>query len=318
MSQARLISFVIPCYRSQNTIAEVIEEIEQSMAKLGQGFEIILVNDCSPDDVWSVIEAAASSKPHVTGINLVRNFGQHAALMAGYAQAKGGVIIIGDDDGQTPFDESYKLLQAINDGADVAMGAYQEGKKHNIFRNWGSDVNDAMTRYLLGKPKGLRMNSFGAMRRVIVDEILRYKHAFPFMGGLLLRATNRIVNVPVHHRERADGSSGYTFFKLLGLWMNGFTAFSVKPLRVASWIGCLVAFSGFAFGIYVLINKLTNPLAPIGWTSIMSVMLFLGGIIMLMLGLIGEYIGRIYICLNNAPQYIVREIASSQRAHEQG
>lgn len=305
------ISFVIPCYRSEQTIEAVVEEIHAAMEPAHNEHEIILVNDSSPDDVWQVIERMASEQPNLLGINLLRNFGQHAALMAGFAHVTGDIVVCGDDDGQTPYDEVFKLINVLDENYDCVSARYDGGKKHNLFRNFGSNVNDLMSRILLGKPKGLRINSFFVTKRIVIDEILRYKHSFPFLGGLLLRTTRRIINVPVTHRERQDGTSGYTLFKLLGLWMNGFTAFSVKPLRLASILGVIVALVGFGFGTWVLINKITNPLAPVGWTSIMSALLFLGGVIMLILGLIGEYIGRIYICMNDAPQYIVKDVVSS-------
>lgn len=302
------ISFVIPCYRSENTIGEVVDGINDVMALRPQvDYEVVMVSDHSPDNVYSVISELCRKDPkHLHGIELARNFGQHAALMAGYSHVSGDYVVSLDDDGQTPVSEVWALIDKIHDGRfDVVYASYAE-KKHSFFRNMGSRLNDLMACWLLNKPRRLKITSYFVARRFVVNEILRYKHAFPYVIGLVLRVTKNIANVQVEHRERLEGVSGYTFLKLVALWMNGFTAFSVKPLRIASFVGILCALGGFGFGIWTIINKLVlNPDAPLGYSSLMSAILFVGGILMLLLGLIGEYIGRIYICLNNSPQYVI-------------
>ncbi len=174
-----------------------------------------------------------------------------------------------------------------------------------------------MTETMLDKPRDLYLSSYFAARRLIIDEVLRYKNAYPYMMGLVLRSTRRICNVEVNHESRKEGSSGYTVKKLFGLWMNGFTAFSVKPLRVATYTGVGTAMIGIIVLIYVIIKKLSNdPNTPLGWASTISAILFIGGMILLVFGIIGEYIGRIYICLNNAPQYVVREVVKARRREQ--
>ena len=212
-----------------------------------------------------------------------------------------------DDDGQTPADEVGKLLEKIEAGDDVVYASYAH-KKHSLFRNFGSFVNEKMAQFLLGKPKELYVSSYFAARRFVVNEMLKYENAYPYVIGLVLRTTKKISNVPVNHREREIGQSGYTLGKLLGLWFNGFTAFSTKPLRIATISGCIFAVMGFLYGIYTIIKKFVNPLVPVGFSSMMSALMFIGGVMMLMLGLIGEYIGRMYICMNNAPQFVVRDL----------
>ena len=308
---AELVSFVIPCYRSAQTIEKVVEEITLSMGALPQyEYEIILVNDCSPDNTFDVIRTIAKKDSHVLGISLSRNFGQHAALMAGFSRVNGEVIVCLDDDGQTPADEVGKLLAEIEKGTDVVYARY-EHKKHSIFRNFGSKVNDLMTRFMLGKPKELYISSYFAARRFVIEEVKRYENAYPYVIGLVLRSTKSITNVTVTHREREIGSSGYTFSKLLSLWINGFTSFSVKPLRIATFFGGVCAFLGFAYGVYTVIKKFINPAVPLGFSSMMSALMFIGGLILLMLGMIGEYIGRIYVCMNNSPQFVVKEVVKS-------
>lgn len=316
----KLISYVIPCYRSQATLPGVVEEIQQTMKKLEQyEYEIVLVNDCSPDGTFDTIRKLCEENDNITGINLAKNFGQHSALMAGFHYAKGEIVICLDDDGQTPADEADKLISGIEQGADVVYAKYIH-KHHSGFRNWGSHVNELMTRVMLGKPKDLYLSSYFAARRFVIEEIIRYEYAYPYVIGLVLRSTKNIVNVEVEHRDRQAGASGYTLGKLLGLWFNGFTAFSVKPLRIATVTGAGCALVGFAYGIYTIIKKIfINPPGLVtGFSALMSVMVFMGGMLMLMMGLIGEYMGRMYISMNNSPQYVIREIAGKGLEEEKG
>lgn len=301
------VSFVIPCYRSEKTLGGVVSEIKETMEKLNQyTYEIILVNDSSPDNTWKTIEKLSEENDNITGINLSKNFGQHAALMAGMRETTGDYVVCLDDDGQTPANEVDKLFTALEEGYDAVYAKYGN-KKHSLFRNFGSRVNDMMTRIMLGKPKELFVSSYFGVKRFVVEDMVRYQNSYPYVIGLVLRATKNIANVEVTHREREEGRSGYTLKKLLGLWFNGFTAFSVTPLRIATVIGIFCAFVGFAYGIYVFVRRLIDPNVVMGFSSLMCVILFVGGMLMIMLGLVGEYIGRIYISLNNSPQYVIRE-----------
>ena len=304
------ISFVIPCYRSEKMIGKVIEEIKTTMEGMLQyTYEVVLINDCSPDNTFEAIKELAAQYSFVKGINLARNFGQHAALMAGFRHISGDVVVCLDDDGQTPADEVGKLLTKIEEGEDVVYAKY-EHKQHSAFRNLGSKVNEIMTRFMLGKPKELYISSYFAARRFVIDDVIRYENSYPYVIGLVLRATKRISNVTVNHREREEGTSGYTLKKLLGLWFNGFTAFSVKPLRIATVMGGVSALGGFAYGLYTVLKKLIIPDVPVGFSALMSAIVIFGGMIMLMLGLIGEYIGSIYNSLNSAPQYVIRDVVN--------
>ncbi len=307
------LSFVIPCYGSEATVGVVTSEIIETLRQRPEyDYEIILVNDCSPDHVWERIKTLAQDNPHIIGISLARNFGQHSALMAGYRACTGDLIISLDDDGQTPARELFTLVDKMAEGWDVVYASY-EHKMHSAFRNFGTWMNERMTESLLGKPKGLKVTSYFVMERFITEEITRYQNPYPYIEGLIFRATMRITNVPVTHHERMSGESGYTLTKLLSLWFNGFTAFSVKPLRIATICGTACAFLGFCYGLYVVIRKLVDSTIEMGWSSIIASIFFIGGLILVMLGLIGEYIGRIYISINNAPQYTVREIVQCPR-----
>lgn len=309
-----LVSFVIPCYRSEATLPGVIREIQDTMGKMTDySFEIVLVNDCSPDGTFSVIRQLCQENDNIVGIDLARNFGQHSALMAGFHYVKGDVIVCLDDDGQTPADEVDRLLAGITGGADVVYARY--GKKHHSgFRNWGSHVNELMTRVMLGKPKDLYLSSYFAAKKFVVEEMLRYEYAYPYVIGLVLRTTKNIINVDVEHRDRQAGVSGYTIGKLFNLWFNGFTAFSVKPLRIATVTGAGCALVGFAYGIYTIIKKIfiNPPDLVTGFSALMSVLVFMGGMMMLMLGLVGEYMGRMYISMNNSPQFVIRECVGGE------
>ena len=308
------VSFVIPCYRSENTLPRVVTEIEEKMNQLTQyEYNIFLVNDCSPDNTFGVIRKLCEEKKWVCGISLAKNFGQHSALMAGLRHADGDYVVCLDDDGQTPADEVDKLLSKLEEGYDAVYAKY-EHKQHSTFRNLGSKVNELMTRVMLGKPKDLSVSSYFAVRRFVVEDMIRYENSYPYVIGLVLRATKSITNVVVQHREREEGASGYTLKKLLGLWFNGFTAFSVKPLRIATAIGVCCAGGGFLYGVYTIIKRLVNPDVPIGFSALMTAIVIFCGMIMFMLGLIGEYIGRIYISLNNSPQYVIREIINVEKS----
>ena len=303
-----LVSFVIPCYHSEQTLGAVVAEIDGTMKTMpGYTWEIICVNDGTPNACWKKIQELCAEKPDSRhGICLARNFGQHAALMAGLHAAKGDRIVCLDDDGQTPANEVGRLLGAIDRGADVVYAKY-EHKQHSGFRNLGSRVNEAMLHQMLGKPKDLYVSSYFAMRRYVLKEVLRYENSYPYLIGLVLRTTTNVVNVPVDHRKRTVGTSGYTLGKLFGLWMNGFTAFSIKPLRIATVVGSASAVIGFLYGIYTIIKRLVNPNVPVGFSALMSAIVFFGGMTILMVGLAGEYIGRTYISVNSAPKYVVRE-----------
>ena len=307
------VSFVIPCYRSSKTIGGVVNEIESTMAQLAYEYEIILVNDSSPDDTFAVISALAEADGHITAVDLAKNFGQHAALMCGIRHSSGDVLVCLDDDGQTPADEVGKLLEKIEAGYDVVYASYDH-KQHSGCRNFGSRVNAWMTEVMLGKPKELSLTSYFAAKRFIADEMLRYENCFPYVMGLVLRSTKNICNVPVNHRSREQGQSGYTLGKLLSLWMNGFTSFSIKPLRIATYFGALTAVAGFIYALIIVIRHSAVGMAPLGWSSTTALLLILGGVILLVLGLIGEYIGRIFMCVNSSPQYVERSVVKRDEA----
>lgn len=304
----RLISFVIPCYRSENTIEKVIQEIIKTVSYRPEyDYEVIAVNDCSPDNVYGVLKCIAKDNNKIKVINLARNMGKHSAIMAGYSVAQGEYIVNLDDDYQSPTYELWKLITPIeNDECDVTTAEYYK-KKELLFKRLGSNINLWMTEVLLDKPKNLRMENFSVIKRYVCNEILNYKNPYPYLEGLIFRVTKNVKSIPMNQRDRADGnSSGFTLKKSMSLLINGLTAFSVKPLRIASVCGFGLAAIGFIYGLYTIIHKIVTPNLAIGYSSIMSALLFSFGLIMIILGLIGEYLGRIYICINESPQYVIR------------
>lgn len=301
------LSFVIPCYRSENTIKLVVDEIIQ-MVNMSEkyDYEIVLVNDNSPDNVWEKIKELSKENEKIKGVSLARNFGQHAALLAGYAACTGDYVVSLDDDGQTPLDALYQLMDKIEEGYDAVYAYYNETKQ-TAFRRFGTWMATKMGETMLGQPKDMKGSSFYVARKFVIDEMRNYKNAYPYLWGLVLRVTRNVTCVPTEHRERLQGTSGYSFRKLLALWINGFTAFSVKPLEWGTYVGVFFAFAGFLYAFINIVRKLAGADILVGWSSMISIMLILGGIVLIMLGLIGEYVGRIYISINNAPQYVVRE-----------
>lgn len=308
MEENKKISFLIPCYGSEKTVGIVIKEIDETVSKNDKyDYEIIAINDHSPDNVWNVLKEIAQTNKKVKLINLAKNMNRPGALMAGMSKVTGDYIVLMDDDGQCPMENLWELIKPLEEGHDVAIAKYPSYKQ-SLFKSFGTIVNRKMTEIIMDKPKGMAFTNFSAMKRYIVEEITKYKNPYPYLTGLLLRTTSDIVNVQMEERERITGSTNFTFKKMLNLWINGFTAFSIKPLRISTIIGFITAAIGFIYGIYVIIHKLfIHTSIAQGYSSTMAVILFIGGIIMMMLGMIGEYIGRIYISINNSPQYVIKE-----------
>lgn len=301
------LAFVIPCYCSSLTIKEVINGLEKTV-RSSDDYEIICVNDSSRDNTLEVLRSIVESDDKVRAIDLASNSGQHCATIAGYRHVSDDVevVVTLDDDGQSPPEEFYKLVDALDETHDVVFAAYGR-KKQSAFRNMGSRVAGWMLHEFVGAPRGVQQSSYFAAKRFVIEEVVRYESPYPFLQGLIDRATDGIGDCRIGHRERVSGQSGYTLRKLFSLWLNGFTSFSIKPLRVASFTGIFLAIIGFIFGVFIIIRKLLDSGIPAGYTSTMAVLLFIGGVILMALGMLGEYVGRVFISLNNAPQYVVRQ-----------
>lgn len=309
-----LLSFVIPCYRSEHTIEKVIKEIIDVVGQReGYDYEIIAVNDASPDRVYTILHRLASDNHKIKIINLAKNMGKHAAVLAGYSVVRGRFIVNLDDDHQCPVYELWKLADPVmHDECDIATAQYYS-KKELLWKRMGSRVNMIVSEIMLKKPKGLRFENFSVIKRFVCDQAVLYKNPYPFLEGLFLQVTDRVMTVAMENRNRADdNTTGFTFWKSFSLFVNGMTSFSVKPLRMATMIGSLFSVGGFLYGSYIVIRRLIDSEVTVGYSSVMAVLLFSSGLIMLMLGLIGEYVGRIFICINNAPQYVIRNTVNIQ------
>ena len=300
------LSFVIPVYNGSRTISPLVERIQTVFA--ARTFEIVLVNDGSEDESETVCAKLAEKFPQIlTFVQLSRNFGEHNALLAGLSQSRGRYVAVLDDDGQNPPEEIVPMLEELKRGDyDVVYGHYID-KQHSWFRNAGSRFNDRVATWILGKPKDLYLSSFKVMNRFLVDEIIKYRGPYPYSDGLIYRATRRIGQIAVEHRSSAGGPSRYTFRKLVRLWMNMFLNFSIAPLRLSVYVGLLTSCLSVVALIFILIDKIwITPGVTIGITTVLGSIIFFAGIQLMMLGLVGEYLGRLYLDHTGTPQYIVR------------
>lgn len=304
------ISLVIPVYNSEKSLPILVEELEKELNIYN--YEIIFVNDGSKDDSLSVLKGIVKSNPQITAINLAKNVGQHNAIMAGLRFAKGDIVVMMDDDLQHVPSEIHKLINKIkSDNLDVVYGNYIN-KKHNCIRNFFSKFNDLIATVMIQKPKNLYFCSFKAVRLFVVKEIIQYSGAYPYVDGLIFRVTNNIDSIPVEHRARPIGKSNYSFLKLLRLWFNMFTSFSILPLRVVALLGSFMALTAFIFAIYIFIERDSFTLIQQGWASIIITIMLFSGAQLASIGLLGEYLGRTYLTISQTPQYVVREIICSE------
>lgn len=304
-------SIVIPCYKSSHTIRQVVAETSAKMNELGRTpFEFVLVDDCSPDDGATVRELhkICEDFDNITVIELAINSGQHNAMMAGLNYASGDAIISMDDDMQTHPSQLPVLFKEFDKGYDVVYGYYKD-KKHSGFRNFGSWVNYTTVRILIGKPKDMKTSSFWIIKKFVRDSIINYRTKYTYLQGLFLRTTRNISSVPVEHFDRAYGQSGYTFSKLIGLWSN-IMGFSIVPLRIATRLGIIISFLALVAALAVIVHKMTHLSTQVGWASTMVTITFFSGLIMMFLGLIGEYVGRMFLAAGHDPQFVVREVRS--------
>lgn len=304
------ISLVISCYNSDQHITELVKTACSVINDNGKyDYEIILVNDGSKDNTWNAIKELAVANKKILALNLSKNFGQHNALMAAYRCVSGDIIVAMDDDGEHDPTDMFTLIdKMLISNYDFVCASYSVPKKNSRFRNWGTKINNLMMQVLIEKPKDFHFSSYYATRRFVIDQIVECTNPYPYIAGLILQSTRNLGMVELSKHERKYGNSGYTLKKLLKLWLNGFTAFSIKPLRLATILGMIVALCGFIYGTSIVVNKLIHSDAVLlGYSSIMAIILLIGGIVMILLGMIGEYIGRIYMNINNVPQYVVKE-----------
>jgi polyisoprenyl-phosphate glycosyltransferase len=306
------VSILIPVYKNDGGLDELVRRISESMANsaYANSFELILVDDCSPDNSWEVIQRLAKTHAFVQGATLSRNFGQHNAIMAGLNLVYGKYIILMDDDLQHPPEAIPSMLDKLAAGADVCYTNYAN-RQHAAWKIAGSKFNDMMASWLLSKPKGLYLSSFKALKRGVVDQIRNHEGPFAYLDGLILDITRRIATVEIQHGTRAFGEGNYSFKKSISLWLRMVTGTSIVPLRMVTLMGALIALLGFFGAVFIVISNFLYPAESKGWASIIVTILLVSGFQTLFIGVLGEYLGRIHLRLNNKPQYLFRYTTKS-------
>lgn len=300
------ISICIPCYKSQDTIGKLTEGIILEFSKKPEfDFEIILVNDCSPDNTFNVISDLAKNNKHIKAYDLSKNFGESGALLAAYSRSSGDYVIRMDDDGEHNPEYIFKLVEKLEEGYDYVCAEFIN-YHHTLYKRLGSKFNYWFLCKMMDIPKGSIMSSYNICRRYVIDEILKYNNPKPYIDGMVWAVTTKTASIPVEHGYRYAGESGYNFSKSLQLWFNGVLSFSIKPLRIATLFGFIFSIFGFIGIILVVADKLLHPDIAMGWASLLVVILFINGFIMILLGLIGEYVGRGYLITSHMPQYIIK------------
>ncbi len=302
----RILSIVVPVYRSAPILPKLIEEVFAEMRKEGleNDFELLLVNDASPDNSWQVICTLATTHKFIRGISLRRNFGQHNAIMAGLNHVCGEFVVLMDDDLQHPPHAIGSMLAALRDGSDVCYTNYMN-RRHASWKMLGSRFNNWVATHLLGKPSGLYLSSFKAIRGEIVREIIKYDGPYAYVDGLILDVTRSIATIDIEHQHRLTGEGNYNLRRSVSLWLKMATSFSVMPLRLATYAGFFISAVSLLMIIIVVIEKWLHPELAAGWASLIATILFIGGIQTLCIGMIGEYLGRTYLKLNHKPQFVV-------------
>jgi undecaprenyl-phosphate 4-deoxy-4-formamido-L-arabinose transferase len=311
MTPAPSVTVVVPVYNSEKTIAELVARMDRQLA--GCDHDFVLVNDGSYDRSYTICRALAESDPRVKFLSLFRNFGQLNAILAGLRIADGEIIVVLDDDLQNPPEEVHKLLAAIGEGYDFVFGIPAGPVEQTLARRVGSYLNHRMSELVFGKPRDLYVSSYYAITRALAREVIRYDGPYPYISGFIFRTTSHGCNVPVAHHARESGRSGYTARKLVGLWLRGFINFSVVPLRLAILVGLVAVTVGGGLCVLIVVHRLLAwDTIREDWTSITATVVFCCGVQLVFLGMLGEYVGRIYLLLNKKPQYTVREAFNCQ------
>ena len=305
------ISVVVPVYNASLNLKKLVEDLFDVLKNNYDSYELILVNDKSLDDSWNIITNLCKSYSWIKGIGLRKNVGQHNAILAGLKYAEGKVIVTMDDDGQNSPKYIVDLYAEINKGSDVCYANYLI-KKHHFLRIFASKINNFFVTLLFNKPLSLYLTSFRCITHNVKEEIIKNKAPSIYLDGLILSITRNISKISVIHNDRKFGKSNYTFLKLLNLWMQMLTGFSVVPLRFASILGFFFSISGFIMALWLVLFKSITGETPVGWTSLLVVILFLGGIQLVALGVIGEFLGRIYLAANNYPQFSIKKTINTK------
>jgi len=284
-------SVVIPVYNSEPIVGETVKRVVEVFDGAGLRYEIVLVNDGSPDRSWAVISELARTTPHVVALNLLKNYGQHHANLAGFMESTGDFVITMDDDLQNPPDQALLLIDAALEGHDVVFGQFERKQAHG-FRRLGSKVISMINRRVFGQPDDLAVSNYRILRRDVVDRICASRTAHPYVTGQALLFSNNPGNVTVRHEPRSIGSSGYTLVRILRLVLTILFSYSSYPLRAAAVAGFGVAALSFLLGAFYLIHGMVHDTAVPGWTTLVVLVSVLNGFVIAMLSMLGEYVVR--------------------------
>ncbi len=305
------ISIVVPVYRSRATLPDLARQVEETLARSGLEFELILVNDCSPDDSWRVIESLAGRHPFITGLDLRKNVGQDNAIMAGLGQARGRAVVIMDDDLQHSPSDIPALCAKLGEGYDVCYADFEHfgRKRQAAWKNAGSWLNGKLAQWVLGKPGHIYLSPFKALSAGLVAEMLRYRGPFPYIDGILWKITSRCTQIPIRHHPRAEGAGSYNLVRSIRVSAKLLTGYSAKPLRIITAMGFVTSAFSFLMGLAFLVAHLFDAYPVEGWASLAISLAFLGGLQLTCLGMLGEYVGRTYLRLSDQPQFSVAKVA---------
>jgi polyisoprenyl-phosphate glycosyltransferase len=300
------VSIVIPVYRSAPILPALAEQLHLELSKSFESFEVVLVNDCSPDDSWRVIVELSRKYAFIRGLNLRANVGQDNAIMAGLNMVHGDAIVIMDDDLQHPPAGIAPLVAELAKGYDVCYANFTT-RQHRLWKRLGSAFAGWVASHIAGKPIDIYMSPFKALRRGLVRELIAYDGPYSYVDGLILSCTSRLTQIPMQHHSRLEGKSNYSLRKSIGVWLRLVTGFSILPLRLITYLGVAVAFLSFLLSAWFIAEYLTTSRRVEGWMSLLLMINFFGGVQLIAIGVLGEYVGRAYLRLNKKPQFSIAE-----------
>ncbi|MBU2511247.1 glycosyltransferase family 2 protein [bacterium] len=307
------ISIVIPVFNSESNLKELVSQIQSALEK--HDHEIIMVDDRSKDNSWEVIKEISTSYANVTGLRLNRNYGQDNAILAGLHHVQGKYVVIMDDDLQHSPSDLLKLYDACQKGFDVVYADFFK-KEQAFWKNLGSWVNGKVASLLLNKPKGLYISPYKIIKKKLVDEIIKYRGQYPYIDGIILNLTQNVSKIPATHYKRNQGESNFTLGRSVKLFLKIVTSFSIVPLRISTYLGFIVSLFGFLLIPYYLYEYFTGLIDTEGWTTITILLLILIGLVLFSLGIIGEYLGRIYMLMTYDTRFLVSETVGKEEEPE--
>jgi undecaprenyl-phosphate 4-deoxy-4-formamido-L-arabinose transferase len=299
------ISIIIPVFNSSENLNELSAQIAENLKHTD--YELVFVNDSSTDESWKIITQIIEMDQRVAGVNLRKNCGQDNSILAGLRNSSGDFVVIMDDDLQHSPADILILIEACKNGFDVCYANFKT-KRQSILKNVGSKLNGFVARMLLSKPKNIYLSPFKAIKREIADEVVKYESPYTYIDGIILDITSNLTQVDVEHFERKKGRSNYTLKKSASVFFRLFTGFSIVPLRIATYLGLAITILGFAMIFKYLYDFFILEDFVEGWTTIVILIIFFGGLVLTTLGLIGEYLGRAFLSINKKPQYSIKKI----------